>query len=212
MTVRLGQIIPCKIRVVALGFVLSAIAWKAYRILTNYDDDKFVAVNVLGVQHMGMNFKIDEFYIDRGSYGSAGRERDAGAFQCCMRLPKEWHPGMTVDLRWEISDWSQADPQQIDAGDLSSVTNGGIYKAIVPIEKYTTPGDIYVHFFLDKKVRIVVSNVLPESKRHPIPFTDEPTNSDATVGKKVTKVFTPLEMAELRKKRDEDKRKFGDWR
>jgi hypothetical protein len=39
---------------------------------------------------------------------------------------------------------------------------------IVEIEKYDRPGSIYLHFFPNDEVRVVVSNAAGYSSKHPI--------------------------------------------
>lgn len=50
-----------------------------------------------------------------------------------------------------------------------------IYKEkIVEVEKYNDLGSIYLHFFPDDQVRVVVSEYVSRSPNHPIPAPVKP--------------------------------------
>ncbi|WP_181925839.1 DUF3304 domain-containing protein [Cupriavidus taiwanensis] len=80
--------------------------------------------------------------------------RNAGS--CCVRLPRVYRPGLTVDIDYDLT---------LDDG---SKHNRKTRKA-VPVEPYAEPGDVYVHFFPDDQIRVVVSLAGPSSSKHPIP-------------------------------------------
>lgn len=71
---------------------------------------------------------------------------------CCVKLPMKWHPGLMVEVRWDM-------PEGIKH----------IYKSkIVEVEKYDEQGTLYVHFFPGDNVRVVVTNWVGASSKHPI--------------------------------------------
>jgi len=51
---------------------------------------------------------------------------------------------------------------------------------IVEVEKYDEPGSIYLHFFPNDEVRVVVSNAAGYGDKHPIPRTRKPASTDTT--------------------------------
>lgn len=79
---------------------------------------------------------------------------------CCTSIPWVWRPGMKVSVRWNMP---------IHGNDV-------IKEKIVEIEKYDEPGDIYMHFFPNDEVRVVVSWVGPRNPKHPIPLPVKPAN------------------------------------
>lgn len=72
---------------------------------------------------------------------------------CCATLPVIWHPGLKVSVTWDMP-----------AG------REHVYKTkTVDVEKYGTPGSLYLHFFPDDEIRVVVTMWAGDSKEHPIP-------------------------------------------
>lgn len=161
-----------------------------------------VAVSVLGVHHLGYNYSIPEFYINK--YGGSGIQREGGGsgVVCCVMIPKVWRPGLSVQVRWKVEDWSQEDRSEIEAGDFSSVTLRGIYIAQVPIEKYEKTGDLYLHFFSEAKVRIFPSLHSPLSSLHPVPYGEFPGGTNATSGERVKEIFSDAEKKEIVNRRN----------
>jgi len=86
---------------------------------------------------------------------------------CCASIPKIWRPGIVVLVRWDMPE----DHQHI------------VKEKLVEVEKYERPGDIYLHFFPDDVIRVVVSNTAGWGKSHPIP---PPTKPDANLTEKST--------------------------
>ncbi|MNN24641.1 hypothetical protein D3C81_1380800 [compost metagenome] len=82
-----------------------------------------------------------------------------GANICCASIPRVWHPGMNVLVRWNMPEGH----------------TDVIKEKMVEIEKYGRPGDIYMHFFENDEVRVVVSNDAGYGKDHPIQHMANPS-------------------------------------
>jgi hypothetical protein len=176
------------------------------------NDSNSTPVGLTGTQHMGPNFNVSGFYVD-GAYGSnVGREGGGGSDVCCVLLPNKWRPGLTAEVRWAVGDWSKENLTETAAGNYTSITSEGVYKALVPVEKYDVPGQLYVHFFIGGRVRVVSSNVGVLNKDHPIQRGDSHAIDNATVGTPIATLFTPEEQAESLRKFNENKKNGGDWR
>lgn len=80
---------------------------------------------------------------------------------CCASIPRVWYPGMKVHVRWDMPD-----------GHTHNVK-----EKIVDVEKYDTPGSIYLHFFPNDQIRVVVTNLDPNHPEHPIPLPVKPANA-----------------------------------
>lgn len=88
-----------------------------------------------------------------GQGGGHAYELSAGvAGFCCVTLPKKWYPGLTVEVVW-------------DAPDGTKHVNKS---KIVEVEQYDKLGELYLHFFSDDKVRVVVTKWIGASPKHPI--------------------------------------------
>ncbi|NMG75456.1 DUF3304 domain-containing protein [Aromatoleum diolicum] len=77
---------------------------------------------------------------------------------CCTSIPRVWYPGMKVLVRWNM-------PEGI---------KDVIKEKVVEIEQYNETGSIYMHFFPNDEVRVVVSWVGPRNPKHPIPPPAKP--------------------------------------
>jgi len=84
-----------------------------------------------------------------------------GGSICCASIPRVWYPGMQVRVRWNMP---------IGRQDV-------IKEKMVEVEKYDRPGDIYLHFFPNDEVRVIVSNIGGSSPKHPIPPPVKPANT-----------------------------------
>jgi len=49
-----------------------------------------------------------------------------------------------------------------------------IKEKVVEVEKYDRPGSIYIHFFPDDEVRVIVTSIVPYNSAHPIPYAGNP--------------------------------------
>jgi len=164
--------------------------------------------SIVGVQHLGSDHLIHEFYVNKGYYGNVDEGGGGGGLTCCVTLPKHWYPGLTADVRWEAYRIIKpADPAQEE-----TVESAGIYRAQVPVEAYQQSGKFYVHFFPNGRVRIVVSSIGPSGEGHPIKKRDARESLLATVGTPVKEIFTAEEHAELDREDARDRAKYGNWR
>lgn len=84
-----------------------------------------------------------------------------GAEVCCASIPRVWRPGIKVLVRWNMPEGIQ---------DV-------IKEKVVEIEKYDEPGSIFMHFFPNDEVRVVVSWVGPGNPRYPIPLPVKPSGA-----------------------------------
>jgi hypothetical protein len=66
---------------------------------------------------------------------------------CCLKLPKVWRPGIKVRLGWEESDRERTYPEK--------------YTRDLEVPRYAEPADLYVVFYPDHDVEIVVSKGEP---------------------------------------------------
>ena len=99
--------------------------------------------------------------VDGAGGANMARWGAGGAEICCASIPRVWYPGMMVLVRWNMPE-----------GHTDVVK-----EKIVEVEKYDEPGDIYMHFFENDEVRVVVSNAGGGSKIHPILHFGKPANT-----------------------------------
>ena len=97
-------------------------------------------------------------YIASASVNGAGGANmteygAGGASVCCAVIPAVWYPGMKVEVRWNMP---------IGRTPVVKVKE-------VEVEKYDEPGSIYLHFFPEDRVRVIVTRYGGASTKHPIP-------------------------------------------
>jgi hypothetical protein len=110
-----------------------------------------------GIDHLADYLSVSDFSVDGTGGFQAGTGAGSGP---SPSLPEEWYPGLTVDVKWTVSDWKHG--------------GGERHEANVPVEPYTEVGDVYVHFLADGAVRVVVSNDYPWNSNYPGPHDPIP--------------------------------------
>ncbi|MGO4812243.1 DUF3304 domain-containing protein [Cupriavidus sp. 2MCAB6] len=83
-----------------------------------------------------------------------------GKFVCCISVPAEWQPGMTVTVKW--------------SGKRN--TNPIPWKTrIVDVPPYTSKdrGHLAVHFFPNDEVKVLVTTKIVGHPDYPYPYPDE---------------------------------------
>ncbi|WP_454762999.1 DUF3304 domain-containing protein [Cupriavidus campinensis] len=129
--------------------------------LSTRDDDKsYFKASIGQVNHTDQylyGFRVNgAFGANANAYGGGGPST------CCVRLPRVYRPGLTVDITYDLL---------INDGKDDNWKT----KTAVPVEPYSEPGSLYVHFFPNDQIRVVVSKPGPRSSKHPIP---RPINPD----------------------------------
>jgi hypothetical protein len=123
------------------------------------EEDATAGAQVGIVNHTG-NF-IYSASVDGVGGGTMSRWGAGIANICCADIPKVWRPGMKVLVRWDMPE-----------GHTHIVK-----EKTVNVEKYGRPGDIYMHFFPNDEVRVVITNVGPRNPEHPIRHSGKPANA-----------------------------------
>jgi hypothetical protein len=199
-------------RAVFLSFaiILIASSYAGLHARTNRSD--FTAVSISGVQHLGSKYAISEFYVNGYYASNIARNGGGGSTVCCAEIPERWHPGLTAEVRWAVVHWTKEGFTADGLPQSEEVESVGTYRAEVPIEKYSAVGHVWVHFFRDGQVRIVISSVGPEGEGHPIQREDSRAADAATHGTLVEALFSKEEIAEKNRKAAQERAVHGDWR
>ncbi|MYM73521.1 DUF3304 domain-containing protein [Duganella sp. FT134W] len=114
------------------------------------------------VNHTG-NF-IYSASVDGAGGGGMSRWGAGIANICCTSIPRVWYPGMKVLVRWDMP----VGHQHV------------VKEKIVEVEKYEAPGGIYMHFFPNDEVRVVVSPVGPGNPAYPIRHLGNPNETSSS--------------------------------
>lgn len=162
--------------------------------------------DVVGVHHLGQDYIINNFYINRHIRDSVGEGGGGGSRRCCVNLPSQSNPTLTADVRWEVSRIIRAPNQSVPEKPEAV----GIYQAQVPVESYSEAGDLYVHFFHGGRVRIVVSRYTATGKLHPVQYGDTSAVQMATPGRSIKVIFSEEEVDTSSRKDGSGENLFGD--
>ncbi|OON63534.1 hypothetical protein B0920_09275 [Massilia sp. KIM] len=167
------------------------------------DKDR-MGVSVNRLQRLGPDYRIHEFYVSKGYYSNVGEGGGGGSHMCCVTIPKKWYPGAEADVRWQVHPITKpSNPAALESGEIE-----GRYGALVPVEAYREPGELVVHFFPNRRVRIVVSSFDHTADEHPIKWGNAQESLLATAGAPIKEIFTAEELAELDRENARDKAKM----
>ena len=117
----------------------------------------------VGIANHTGNF-IYSASVDGAGGGDMSSWGAASADICCTSIPRVWYPGMKVLVRWDMP----VGHQHV------------VKEKVVEVEKYEVPGSIYMHFFPNDEVRVVVSRVGPGHAAHPIPYEEDPNETSSS--------------------------------
>ena len=198
-------------RLLVFAVAGSALYWCIGTVRATIRAESLAAVGLTGVHHLGDKFNIADFYVDGYNGSNVGREGGGGRTVCCVLLPKKWRPGLSVEVRWSVNDWSHENRAEIEAGNDRSIAGLG-YIARVPVDRYEKAAQLWVHFYAGGKARVLSSEIYSESKQHPIQDDDPHAIDSATAGRSVDALFSPEELAEMERKDLKRRKTFGDWR
>ena len=101
--------------------------------------------------------------VDGAGGANMARWGAGGPEVCCASIPRAWYPGMMVLVRWDMPDG------------LKHI----IKEKMVEVEKYDETGSIYIHFFPNDEVRVVVSIYPGYSTAHPIRHYGKPKDPNS---------------------------------
>jgi hypothetical protein len=117
-----------------------------------YEEPPKTAPAMVGVVNHTGNY-IYSASVNGAGGGNMSAWGAGGASICCASIPRVWYPGMKVRVRWNMP---------VRGNDV-------IKEKVVEVEKYDEPGSIYLHFFPNDEVRVVVTSLGPNHPDHPIP-------------------------------------------
>ena len=96
-----------------------------------------------------------------GGGGHADRYSAGMANVCCVTLPVKWREGQRINVQWDMPEGTKHIWKEKE----------------VDVEQYLSPGSLYLHFFPDDKVRVVVTRWVGTAPEHPIPRPIPPSEN-----------------------------------
>lgn len=146
-------------------------------------DDK-VSLNITGVDYAGTGIDVYDVEDPKNPKNHGGgfsiTPYSADGIQCCFTVPKEWHPGLKVNvlIRYPLEGETG---DEISASLVKRQAEGTLVDTVpAEIPKYKTParGTLWVQFMPNKKVKLVVSDLDPSHKDFPGEVKGWPVPSD----------------------------------
>lgn len=190
------------------GLLIAFCAFTYHYLKINYFKvETHIPVTVSAVHHMGSDYLISHFSVNR-EVGDNVAPSGGSGIVCCLMIPKKWTQGLSADVRWEVRHIIR----ESDGITPAREELVGIYRAQVPVEAYAEGDRFWVHFFPEGRVRIVVNPFGPQGEQHPIRWGDSGAAQKATAGVMVESFYTDQELADLERKTARDRKKHGDWR
>ncbi len=119
------------------------------------NSDSIIKQKTYGAQVGVVNHTSQFIYsasVENGGGASSYPFHAGIANMCCVTLPEIWHPELVLRVRW----------------DIPVGTEHRIKTKLVRVEKYDDVGSLYVHFFPNDEVRIVVTDWFGSNINHPI--------------------------------------------
>lgn len=129
------------------------------------DEEKSSAASAMESAQVGVVNHTGNYIYSASVNGAGGGNMAAWgagvASVCCTTIPRVWYSGMKVRVRWDIP--------------IGHTHN--VKEKVVEVEKYDESGDVYLHFFPNDEVRVVVTSIVGFGSKHPIPPPVKPVNA-----------------------------------
>ena len=126
----------------------------------------------------GYNFTNEgvQYYVVDGNYGSnLPPYGGGGKTSCCMRLPGQWQPDLTVKVTWITGHWT-VPLEKVHAMDIEKAIECCLARRTlsktVPIERYGPDDDgLQVFFLPGDEIKVYVSRYGLGHEKHPSGMT-----------------------------------------
>jgi Protein of unknown function (DUF3304) len=139
-------------------------------LLVSCFEEETTGVSVIGVNHTNVDIIEVSPTGGRGGVVTAYAHGTSGNV-CCTTIPTRWRPDLTATIAWQ-----DGSVEKLDSNGNIVLNNG---KAIliaqprksktVPIPKYESAEDLWIHFFPNDEVKLVVSKYGPGHPKHGLP-------------------------------------------
>ena len=61
-----------------------------------------IGVSMTGLDHLAGHLSVQDFWVDGHLAHQAGK---GGSQVCCATLPLKWHSGLSVTVKWGVTNW-----------------------------------------------------------------------------------------------------------
>ncbi len=139
-----------------------------------FEEEK-TGVSVIGVNHTDIDIIEVSPTGGRGGIVSAYPHGTSGNV-CCITIPTKWRPDLTATIAWQNASIAKLD----SSGNRVLIDGKAILieqlrkSKTVPIPKYESAEDLWIHFFPNDEVKLVVSKYSPGHPKHGLPDPELP--------------------------------------
>ena len=162
LTPGIKPVLPTQAQRTARWLMVGMLAWlcictsACQEPATAYEDE-VLGMPMSGIDHLPDHLSVQDYSVNGRDGAQAGK---GGSTDCCVDLPRQWRPGMTVVVRWNVTNWRDC--------------RGDDYVRTVSVEHYARLGQVWVHFLTDGSVRVITSEEDPYSPTYPGPHDPIP--------------------------------------
>jgi hypothetical protein len=134
--------------------------------------EKMVPAGITGYNHT-KDRSIYNFTVNGAMGSNLAPESGGGKESCCVSIPEKWRPGLKAKIAWEYQGGTEI-PEPPPSQEIEIV-----------IPEYKQPGKLWVHFYDNHKVKLVVSHCsighpfYPMSAQDKLPWKSNGTKEDA---------------------------------
>jgi len=134
--------------------------------------EKMMGTSVTGYNHTKDRSLIN-FTVNGAMGSNLAPESGGGKSSCCVSIPERWRPGLKAIVAWQYQGGTEIPPPPPPQ------------EKIVEIPEYKHGGRVWVHFYDNHEVKIVVSPCsighpfYPMSEQDKLPWVDDFTKEAA---------------------------------
>jgi hypothetical protein len=122
----------------------------------------------------GYNFTnegVQEFYVNGNYASNLPPYGGGGGVSCCVSLPGQWTPGLTVKVDWTMGHWTTLYETRKHLTIAEQIKCCSIERTLsktVPVERYGEEGgNVQVFFLPNDEIKVWVYDAGPQNPNHP---------------------------------------------
>jgi len=144
------------------------------------------AAKEMAVGITGYNFTaegVQEYYVNDSRGSNLPPHGGGGKPSCCVKLPGQWTPGLTVKVDWTVGDyalpWSKLEPMTPEQRSACCWKQRTLSQTVA-VERYGDEGGrMQVFFMPHDEIKVWVSDLGLGHERHPSGMAYPKTPADA---------------------------------
>jgi hypothetical protein len=148
---------------------LTLVVLSAALMLSACFEEEMDSVSYQGANHTN----IAAMYVTINGEGGImiAMEHGYGGNVCCVNVPKKWRPGLTVTVGWQDEGHFLRDKNGNEVlRDGNNILVSAPRKTkTVAIPEYATPEILWIHFFPNDEIKLVMSKYGPGHPKHGLP-------------------------------------------